>query len=380
MLKNVIVLLCVSVVVGKLIQIPLTKQPLTRAHLQSQRNVLNARYGGAASPNVPITDYMNAQYFGAIEIGTPPQPFTTIFDTGSSNLWVPSIHCAKSNLACKLHNKYDSSKSSTYVANGSTFAIQYGTGSLTGIVSQDTVTFGGIPVPNQLFAEALVEPGVTFVAAKFDGILGLGFDSISVNDITPVWYNMVSGNLVDANEYTFYLSRDPNAKVGGVLTLGGFDPAHINGPLTWVPLTKDGYWQFAMDSLSVNGKEFCKSCSAICDTGTSLLAGPTAEVAKIQKAIGATPLAEGEYVVDCSKIPTMPIVNITIANTVFSLTAEQYVLQITASGETECISGFIGLDVPPPMGPLWIMGDVFIGAYTTVFSMGKNSLAFGKAA
>ncbi|XP_025932204.1 cathepsin D [Apteryx mantelli] len=393
LLLLLLLLPCATGPAAALVRIPLTKFPSMRRVLSevgSDVPDLNAMtqflkhklgFAGAAEPTPEILkNYMDAQYYGEIGIGTPPQKFTVVFDTGSSNLWVPSVHCHLLDIACLLHHKYDASKSSTYVENGTEFAIHYGTGSLSGYLSQDTVTLGNLKIKNQIFGEAVKQPGITFIAAKFDGILGMAFPKISVDKVTPFFDNIMQQKLIEKNIFSFYLNRDPTAQPGGELLLGGTDPKYYSGDFSWVNVTRKAYWQVHMDAVDVaNGLTLCKGgCEAIVDTGTSLITGPTKEVKELQKAIGAKPLIKGQYVIPCDKVSSLPAVTLTLGGKPYQLTGEQYVFKISAQGETICLSGFSGLDIPPPGGPLWILGDVFIGPYYTVFDRDNNSVGFAK--
>merc|ERR1719300_108065 len=133
-------------------------------------------YGSTADE--PLNDFKDTQYYGEASLGTPEQTFKILFDTGSSNLWVPS----KGGSGALFHTKFDSSKSSTYRSNGTKFAIQYGSGSLKGFLSSDMFTVGDLK-DRVTFGEATDEPGITFKEAKFDGLCGLGFQTISVDGV-----------------------------------------------------------------------------------------------------------------------------------------------------------------------------------------------------
>ncbi|XP_047428209.1 napsin-A [Mugil cephalus] len=335
-------------------------------------------------PGLPVerlTNFMDAQYYGQISIGTPPQNFTVLFDTGSSNLWVPSIHCSFFDLACWIHHRYNSQKSTTFVKNGTEFSIRYGRGSLTGFISGDTVSVAGLSVAKQQFAEAVKQPGITFAVARFDGVLGLAYPAISVAGVTPVFDSAMEAKLLPHNLFSFYISRDPKAAVGGELVLGGTDPQFYSGDLHYVNVTRKAYWQIHMSRVSVGDQlSLCgDGCQAIVDSGTSLIVGPSQEVRALQKAIGALPLLMGEYLIDCKKIPSLPLISFNIGGKIFNLTGEDYVVKESQMGVSICLSGFMGMDIPPPAGPLWILGNVFMGRYYTVFDRNQDRVGFAAA-
>ncbi|XP_051225289.1 aspartic proteinase oryzasin-1 [Lolium perenne] len=479
-----------------LVRIPLKKLPLVHENSlvagEDAQSLLAQRHGlvfnkepqpQPKSDIVILKNYLNAQYYGEVGIGTPSQNFTVIFDTGSSNLWVPSSKCYFS-IACYLHKSYRARRSSTYKKKGKWVSIHYGTGAIVGYISQDSVQVGGVVVKNQDFIEAALEPSISFMLGKFDGILGLGFKEISAGGAEPVWYNMVSQGLVGSPVFSFWFNRHAGEGKGGEIVFGGVDPNHHKGSHTYVPVTKKGYWQFDMGDVLIgrNSTGLCKSgCAAIVDSGTSLLTGPTAIITEINHKLGAPgivsqacktvvsqygrrildlllkqtepkktcalvdlcplggsdgvsagirsvveddggtsegvllckacelavqwtmnqiaqnntqdsilqyiselcdhiPNPMGESSVDCTKLESLPDVAFSIGGKQFVLKPEQYILKIGEGDATQCISGFSAMDVPRPRGPIWILGDIFMGAYHTVFDYGKMRVGFAEAA
>lgn len=323
---------------------------------------------------VPVDNFLNAQYFSDIAIGTPKQEFKVVLDTGSSNLWVPSQDCGS--IACYLHTKYDHSDSSSYKKNGSSFAIQYGSGSLEGYVSQDTVYIGDLKIKHQDFAEATSEPGLAFAFGRFDGIMGLGYDTISVNGIVPPFYNMLDQGLLDEPVFSFYLGDTNKEGDDSVAIFGGVDKDLYKGEMVKIPLRRKAYWEVDLDAITF-GDESAEldGTGVILDTGTSLIALPSTFAELLNKEIGAKKGFNGQYTVECDKRDSLPDLTFTLTGHNFSISSYDYILEVQGS----CISAIMGFDIPEPAGPLAILGDAFLRKWYSVYDLGNNAVGLAKA-
>ncbi|XP_039992100.1 pepsin A-like [Xiphias gladius] len=372
------IVVCAMVALSEcFIQVPLEKGKTAREILEEKGlweeyrlkypyNPLSKFDQRFAVGNQPMTNDADLSYYGVISIGTPPQSFQVIFDTGSSNLWVPSVYCQSA--ACNNHDKYNPTMSSTYRFNGKPLTIQYGTGSMTGFLAYDTVTVGGIAVKNQIFGLSQTEAAFMQHMVA-DGILGLAYPRLSASDATPVFDNMMTEGLVNQDLFSVYLS--PNSQQGSVVTFGGIDHNHYTGPITWIPLSNELYWQITVDSVTINGQVVaCNGgCQAIVDTGTSLVVGPQSSIGNINSMLGAN--SQYGNSVNCNSLGQMPDVIFHIHGQEFALPASAYVFQSQYSG---CRTGFSGGG-----DSLWILGDVFIRHYFSIFNRGQNMVGLAKS-
>ena len=319
---------------------------------------------------ITIDDFQNAQYYGWVEVGTPPQRVRAIFDTGSSNYWT-----ANKNRFLQNHYLYKHERSSTYEKNGTRFRIEYGSGPVSGFFSRDAIHIGDLVLERYNFAEVDDTSGLgaAFFIGKFDGIMGLGWDSIVVGGGPSPFGALVASGQLEKPEFAFFLGDEEQ----GELVLGGSDSNHYEGSVTKVPLIAETYWEVALDAVQVGGASALSTTKrAIVDSGTSLLAGPTAEVRRIAQLVGAVPLIAGEYAVDCAKLASKPPITFKLGGTAFTLEPRDYVID---AGSSMCLFAMMGIDIPEPNGPLWILGDVFMRKYYTVFDWGGRQLRIAKA-
>ncbi|KAF9230239.1 aspartic peptidase domain-containing protein, partial [Melanogaster broomeanus] len=218
-----------------------------------------------ASAGDALIDDSSSLWYGTISVGTPAIDYTVDFDTGSSDLFLPGPNCGSN---CDGHTIYNPSSSSTSKDLGKTFLLQYGDGSsVSGEQYSDTVMIAGLTATDQaLGAASQFSSGYSISEFPPDGLMGMGFQTISDYNASPVFQSLVSQGQTDEPVFGFKLAVN-----GSELYLGGTNSALYTGNFSYAPVTYQAYWQVNMDSVDGNGQPILSNIDSIIDTGTTVV-------------------------------------------------------------------------------------------------------------
>uniref|UniRef100_A0A7S4SSN2 Peptidase A1 domain-containing protein n=1 Tax=Alexandrium monilatum TaxID=311494 RepID=A0A7S4SSN2_9DINO len=317
-------------------QPPLPLRDGTAAATAGQRQ---PRVVGLRRESVPIYRHgkvasFKTSYSGVLSIGTPPQEFRVVFDTGSGNIVLPAIECKSE--ACLAHRRYNMTASETarpINSDGSVVpenelseqvTIGFGTGEVTGEFAKDRVCFGlagqgaeadaaagagpaadangaaptARTAPGQVGEGPLCVDMHVIVAVEmsaqpfksflFDGILGLGLDSLAMSGTFSAFNMLSGGGMLGAPRFGVFLTEGEDGEESEI-ALGGVDARRLLEPLSWAPviLPDLGYWLVEIVAVRIDGRtlDVCSdgTCRGVVDTGTSHWGVPAPHDTEIAK-------------------------------------------------------------------------------------------------
>jgi len=340
---------------------------------QTYKSVQHHKSQGAASTKV----VHKTAYYGKVNIGTPQQPFTVVFDTGSGNLMIPSTYCRGH--ACTMHKRFDRKASVTaedIEADGTLakkgamrdqITVTFGTGEISGVFLQDDVCIGNL-CTNMHFVGATEETEDPFASFNFDGVLGLALPQMAQGPDYSLMDHFVQSKALRQNMFSVFLS-DSDMEASEI-TFGQIKNEHMSSEMFWQPVSKKtGYWQVRIEDITINNKKqsLCADCEVAVDTGTSQLAGPTDVITELSKRLGVKS--------DCSNYKSLPDLGFVVGENIMNLQPQDYI----DKGPDGCEVSLMPLDVPPPNGPLFIFGDPFLRKYYTAYDSLNNRVGFATA-
>lgn len=374
-------------------------------------------------------------YFGEIAVGEPPMLFKVVFDTGSGHLILPSTYCRSE--TCKAHTRYRRSASQTATDidyDGSVvepgqprdqITISFGTGEVTGVFIQDTLCLGEamnmeVAEEGEVVSQASLSGclDMRFIAATemsedpfksfhFDGVLGLGLDGLSQSGEFNFLKVMASQLRLQNGPapHTFAVFLADSDEEDSELTFGGWKEQHLTGNIGWNPVVNPaiGHWMIQIRALRIGDEvlRFCEDgeCRAAVDTGTSLLAVPTASFPELYELLRHPAHTSGE----CGIPGVGPELHIELDNFTISLGPKDYARpqevkplyeqpwqaffnkpeldpHARTRNDIVCKPMLMSMEFPAPLGPkLFILGEPILRKYYSIYDGNTKRVGFGRA-
>lgn len=335
-------------------------------------------------------------YFGAIGVGSPMKTFNVVFDTGSSETWLPYYLWLP--FANNLHYRdgYKCGDSHTCKRTKREVKLSYRGTELSGEIYDEQFSIFEDTTKEQIEYSAshqLDFPhsflGVDsasdeqFRYMPYDGVVGLApVDQsksgqhmvISVFDHNRIIHPAPSGN---PYIFGFWFNPDQQSTYGGELTLGGVDPRRIGRSINYHKVVGWHEWRLSLRAVKLGSKvvSCSQGCDAIFDTGANSIIGPKEDVEGIYSMIQAThDESSNLWLVNCEDIDSLPNLIFVIDNYSYLITPHHYVKLFKYKGSLVC-----HLAIKPWEENRWILGTTFIGAYYTVFDFNHRQIGLASS-
>ncbi|TRM64838.1 aspartic peptidase domain-containing protein [Schizophyllum amplum] len=342
---------------------------------------------GVTAANTPATantlgldiEGNDVGYLSTVQMGTPPQDFEILMDSGSADLWVGSTQCTSVTGAdCGPHTFLGSDTSSSFQASNTPFQVTYGTGAVAGAIIQDNIAMGGLNLDAHTFGVATQETeDFADDSVPFDGLMGLAQSTLSNQGVPTPPEALADAGLIDDAIVSYKIPRLADGLNDGQVTFGGLDDTKFDATtLTTVDnVSPDGFWEADLDGAAMDGTDLgFTGRTAILDTGTTLMIVPDEDATTIHQNIDGAALDQTNgFLVPCDTAQTL---SLTFGGTSFDIDSRDLAFADLGDGSGMCVSGIQAGNVGGANE--WLVGDTFLkNAYFST-DVGNNQLSLAK--
>ncbi|KAI9879551.1 MAG: hypothetical protein M1830_008178 [Pleopsidium flavum] len=340
--------------------------PLKRTNAYKVVTASEPSQSDSMAVNQDGTDY---SYFSTVKFGSSGESLYMLVDTGAANTWVMGSDCTTK--ACNAHNTFGQANSGTLQVTNTPWNVTYGTGKVSGVVVNDTVSLAGFTLPIAFGSAS--ETSNDFLTYPMDGILGLGRSKSNVMGVPTVMEALENAQLLKANLLGINLQRNSDGATDGEVNFGAVDSSKYTGDLSYTTsVSHDGLWEVPVDDAGVDNVG-CKFSgrTAIIDTGTSFVLMPPGDAKKLLTQIPKIQQNGESFSIPCSSTAA---VQFTFSGVTYNVSSKDY-LGKPINGGNMCASNIIGRQT---FGAnQWLMGDAFLKNVYTVFDFDKDRIGFG---
>eukprot|EP00440_Ansanella_granifera_P059953 gb/GFBE01064980.1/.p1 GENE.gb/GFBE01064980.1/~~gb/GFBE01064980.1/.p1 ORF type:complete len:467 (+),score=133.10 gb/GFBE01064980.1/:1-1401(+) len=338
------------------------------------------------------------QYYGEVQVGTPPQSFMVIFDTGSGQLMLPSASCESK--ACATHHAFAAKNSSTAIPIGwadsplekatdeydrDTTVVNFAMGDAVGQYTRDRVCLGSACSLAD-FVEMTEESDNPFADAEWDGVLGLA-QGLSGHEEFNIMTVLARGagkpGSLNKPVFAVYLGRSVEDEAE--ITFGDYREQRMESPLQWVDVSEEGYWQFQFTDLTVDGKPtgLCekygkRQCQGVLDTGSSLMMGPKKDLDSLLEMLSFKDKTQ----IECAQSARFPKLGFLLGDKLLEMEADDYIDRARGPENKEGMENCWAHLMPvgdTGRGPIFVLGMPFLRAFYTVYDVENKRIGMAKA-